>query len=168
MEYWELFDDKNEPLGLRVPRGTKLSLGEYYRVAGVICINRKGCILTTKRSRQKKTFPGYWEFTCGTVHPGENPLLAAVRELGEETGIKAGPEELKYLGTLKEADKFTYVYLHLCEEEKKDLVLQKEEVDRGEFLSRMFFLSKLYGDSYAPPMKERLVHFFQEYQEFLK
>lgn len=167
MEYWELYDEKVRPLNKKIPRGSKLKEGEYYRIAGVICINREGKILTTKRSPLKATYPGYWEFTCGTVKPEETPLEGAIRELKEETGITASPGAIKYLGTLREENKFSYIYLYLCKERNSDLVFQEEEVTDGKFLSRMGFLSKLYGDSYAPPMKRRLVHFFKEYQEFI-
>ncbi|MDO5713960.1 MAG: NUDIX domain-containing protein [Tissierellia bacterium] len=167
MEYWELYDETLKPLNKVVPRGSEIKPGEYFRVCGVICINREGKILTTKRSMEKESNPGYWEFTCGTLEPGEDPIKGAIRELEEETGIVAEPSALKYLGTLKEEKKFSFIYLYLCREKLKDLVLQKEEVSDAKFLSRMYFLSKLYGDSYAPPMKRRLVHFFKDYQEFL-
>lgn len=41
-------------------------------------------ILMLKRSARKG---GFWQNVTGGVHPGESPLKAAVREVGEETGL---------------------------------------------------------------------------------
>ncbi len=41
--------------------------------------------------------PDVWEFPGGNIEFGEHPKIAAVRELEEETGIKAEPENLKLL-----------------------------------------------------------------------
>jgi dATP pyrophosphohydrolase len=38
--------------------------------------------------------PGYWQSVTGSLDPGETPRQAAVREVGEETGIDAGAFEL--------------------------------------------------------------------------
>jgi 8-oxo-dGTP pyrophosphatase MutT (NUDIX family) len=43
---------------------------------------------------------GTWELPGGTVEPGESLREAVVRELGEETGLTAGPEDVRLLGTL--------------------------------------------------------------------
>ena len=38
-------------------------------------------------------YGGHWQTVTGSLEPGETHLAAAVRELAEETGIKAAPEE---------------------------------------------------------------------------
>ncbi|MEV5356052.1 bifunctional class I SAM-dependent methyltransferase/NUDIX hydrolase [Streptomyces sp. NPDC052693] len=43
---------------------------------------------------------GTWELPGGTVEPGESLQEAVVRELGEETGLVARPEDVRLLGTL--------------------------------------------------------------------
>jgi 8-oxo-dGTP pyrophosphatase MutT (NUDIX family) len=43
---------------------------------------------------------GTWELPGGTVEPGESLREAVVRELGEETGLVARPEDVRLLGTL--------------------------------------------------------------------
>ncbi|AXE84246.1 bifunctional class I SAM-dependent methyltransferase/NUDIX hydrolase [Streptomyces sp. Go-475] len=43
---------------------------------------------------------GTWELPGGTVEPGESLRETVVRELGEETGIVARPQDVRLLGTL--------------------------------------------------------------------
>jgi 8-oxo-dGTP pyrophosphatase MutT (NUDIX family) len=43
---------------------------------------------------------GTWELPGGTVEPGESLQETVVRELGEETGLTARPEDVRLLGTL--------------------------------------------------------------------
>ncbi|BAL25866.1 dihydroneopterin triphosphate diphosphatase [Azoarcus sp. KH32C] len=38
--------------------------------------------------------PDFWQSVTGSLEPGEAPQQAALREIGEETGIAAGPEQL--------------------------------------------------------------------------
>ncbi len=43
--------------------------------------------LLLKRTNADGTYPGIWQIVTGTMHEGELPLHAALRELGEETGL---------------------------------------------------------------------------------
>jgi ADP-ribose pyrophosphatase len=51
------------------------------------------------------------EIPAGTLHPGEDPLLAAARELREETGF--APGKLESLGGIFVAPGYTSEYIHL-------------------------------------------------------
>lgn len=65
--------------------------------ACIIAITKKGKVVV---SRQFRTGPEliFDEIPGGGVEPGEDPKLAAIRELEEETGYKALVEHTKYLG----------------------------------------------------------------------
>jgi 8-oxo-dGTP diphosphatase len=54
-------------------------------VAGLI-VGDDGRILITQR-RADQSLGGQWEFPGGKVEPGEAPVAALVRELGEEIGV---------------------------------------------------------------------------------
>ncbi|GAA1134418.1 hypothetical protein GCM10009630_35960 [Kribbella jejuensis] len=41
----------------------------------------------------------YWNLPSGAIEPGETPPAAAVRELREESGLRADPAELRLLWT---------------------------------------------------------------------
>ncbi|NMF90391.1 dihydroneopterin triphosphate diphosphatase [Aromatoleum petrolei] len=43
---------------------------------------------------QRVSPPGFWQSVTGSLEPGESPAEAALREICEETGIAARPQDL--------------------------------------------------------------------------
>ena len=57
-------------------------------------------ILLQKRSQNKDSFPGKFDTSsAGHIQAGDEPLESALRELKEELGISATPEQLHFAGT---------------------------------------------------------------------
>ncbi|HVB50195.1 MAG TPA: NUDIX domain-containing protein [Acidimicrobiales bacterium] len=46
-----------------------------------------GKVLLCLRSRERRWFPGVWDFPGGHVEPGESPNAALVREIREELAV---------------------------------------------------------------------------------
>lgn len=63
----------------------------YRPCAGVMLVNRTGQVFVGQR--MDPTLEA-WQMPQGGIDPGEDALTAAVRELGEETGIAADKVEL--------------------------------------------------------------------------
>ncbi|GAA4377825.1 NUDIX hydrolase [Paeniglutamicibacter cryotolerans] len=62
-------------------------------IAAVRLLDPNGHILLVrKRGTDKFMQPG------GKLEPGEAPLMAAIREVAEETGIRLAPAQLEFLG----------------------------------------------------------------------
>jgi isopentenyl-diphosphate delta-isomerase len=58
-----------------------------HRAIHVLVHDPNGRLFLQRRSMSKDTFPGCWDSSCsGHVDAGENYLIAARRELGEELG----------------------------------------------------------------------------------
>jgi dATP pyrophosphohydrolase len=67
-------------------------------MAGIVCRIIEVCVfkldggipkyLLLKRSNNDKIYPGIWQWVTGTIREGESALIAAVREMTEETGMK--------------------------------------------------------------------------------
>jgi 8-oxo-dGTP diphosphatase len=62
-------------------------------VAAAALVRDDGRLLLAQRP-EGKTMAGLWEFPGGKVETGEIPEAALVRELQEELGIQASPDDL--------------------------------------------------------------------------
>ena len=96
MEYNDIYDKDRNLTGKVHLRGTPWRKGEYGLVVCVWVTDGKGNILLTRRAPEK-TFAGTWENSGGAAQAGETSLQAITRELYEETGISAKPEEFKLI-----------------------------------------------------------------------
>ncbi|WP_051589008.1 NUDIX hydrolase [Ruminococcus sp. NK3A76] len=164
-EYWDLYDRQLRPLGKKYERddSKQMPKGEFHIVANILSVNRQGRMLITRRY-EGKNHGGYWEISGGSVLSGEQPVDGAARELFEETGLKADPGELRYMGQiiressgcihnfyLYEGD-FTEADITLQEGETTDFKLVwPREIERmayaDEFLDFLFYRIKaVYGD----------------------
>lgn len=128
MELWDLYDKNRKPLGRTVMRGEKLEEGEYHVIVNVLSVNNEGKILITKR-HPYKNYGGMWEITGGAAIKGETSAQAAARELFEETGLKAAPDELSYSSTLIRTRTRSIVdcFLYNGNFSENDIILQPGE-----------------------------------------
>ncbi len=96
-EIWDIYNDQKQPTGRTVTREqvgqNGLPSGDYHAVTGIWIIGSDGRILITMR-HPHKSFGGMWENPGGAVLRYENTVQGAVRELFEETGLRAEPKEL--------------------------------------------------------------------------
>ena len=110
MEYNDIYDENRNLTGRLHLRGTPWLPGEYGLVVCVWVYDGQGRILLTRRAPEK-SFAGTWENSGGCARAGEDSLRAIVRELAEETGIRAEGEEFELLTTTRDKNTF---YDHYC------------------------------------------------------
>ena len=128
MEYNDIYDEKRNLTGRTHLRGTPWRTGEYGLVVCVWVYDGRGRLLLTRRAKGK-SFAGTWENSGGAAQAGEDSLTAIRRELLEETGIQAKPEEFEFLHTTRDRNCF---YDHYClkwQGAVEDVVLQPGETD---------------------------------------
>ena len=137
MEYLDVLDENGNKTGKTKLRSEVHKDGDWHKVAFIFVVNDKGEIILQKRSKEKENSPNKWTASAsGHLEAGDSDIDGAIRELGEEIGIKAKKDELEYLCTVKEqhlkSEKkirhISNVYLLFKNVNLSDLVLQKEEV----------------------------------------
>ena len=128
MEFNDVYDENRNLTGKVHRRGTHWKEGEFGLVVCVWVYDGKGKLLLTQRAPEK-SFPGTWENSGGAAKAGENSRAAIARELFEETGIQAQPEEFELLASDRDRNMF---YDHYCLKRRvrlKDVVLLPGETD---------------------------------------
>ena len=145
MELFDVIDSKGNPTGQIVSREKAHAEGIPHRTAHIWIIREKEGrvqILLQKRSQNKDSFPGKFDTSsAGHIQAGDEPLESALRELKEELGISAAPEQLHFAGTFpisfaKEFhgkmfrdEEIAFVYIYQEPVNTAELVLQTEEVE---------------------------------------
>ncbi len=104
-EYLDVCGENGQPTGETVERGIAHRDGVLHRTAHVWVIRERDGqvqVLLQKRSRMTESFPGMYDVSsAGHIPAGTEPLPSALRELHEELGIEARPEELTYAGSIR-------------------------------------------------------------------
>lgn len=109
-ELWDVYDAERRLTGKLHRRGDFLRKGEYHLVVHIWLLNSKREFLLTKRA-PNKGFPNTWETSGGAAQAGDDSLSAAIREVREETGLVAFPENAQRIYTFRREDDFCDVWL---------------------------------------------------------
>ena len=134
MEFNDVYDKYRNVTGKLHRRGTRWKFGEYGLVVCVWVIDGKGNILLTRRA-PGKSFAGTWENSGGAAKVGESSRNAIVRELFEETGIRADQKEFELLGS--DRDRHTHYDFYCLKREVplEEIVLLPGETDGVQWAS---------------------------------
>lgn len=93
-EIFDVVDASNRVIG-RAPRREVHARGLLHRAAHILWLRDDGQLCLQRRSYRKDSCPGLISTSCaGHLDAGETYLAAAARELREENGVAARPEEL--------------------------------------------------------------------------
>lgn len=160
MELFDVRTETGEKTGIVRERGVAHRDGSPHGTAHIWVVReneRSGYdVLLQKRSEGKDSYPGCYDISAaGHVAAGDDFLESAVREIREELGIDAKPEELHFAGyhsgccedvfygRLFRNHEISAVYVYREPVDESGLCLQKEEVesvlwmDYGECLDRV-------------------------------
>ena len=128
MELNDIYNENRELTGRVHKRGTPWKPGEYGLVVCVWVYDGRGRILLTRRAKGK-SFAGTWENSGGAAKAGETSRQAVVRELFEETGIRASEEEFELLDSDRDRNTFYDFYCLKRKVAVQDIKLLPGETD---------------------------------------
>ncbi len=134
MEWNDVYDENRRVTGRLHRRGDRWRAGEYGLVVCVWIYDGRGRVLLTRRA-PGKTFAGTWENSGGAAKAGESSLQAIVRELFEETGIRAEPSEFELLESGRDNVSFYDHYCLLRDIPLSQIVLQPGETDGAQWVT---------------------------------
>ena len=163
----ELFDiccPDGTPSGHVKERSMVHRQGDFHRTVHMWVIRRENDgrvqVLLQKRSKNKDAYPGCYDISsAGHVQAGDDFLPAALRELSEELGIAAQPQDLTFIGFHEGyiEDEFwgspfrdweiSAVYLYEKPVEISELSLQESEVEEAVFMEYEKILEKMKDGS---------------------
>ena len=87
-EWFDVVNERDEPIR-RATRREVHATGLWHRAVHILVFDAAGRVFLQRRSMLKDLSPGLWDSSCsGHVDAGEDYDSAAVRELGEEIGIR--------------------------------------------------------------------------------
>lgn len=145
MEWLDVVDENGIPTGEVVERTRAHAEGIRHRTAHVWLLRECPAgveVLLQKRSRTKDSFPGCYDISsAGHIPAGSDVIPSARRELSEELGLDAQPEDFHYLGVRRffHQTEFygrpfvdrqvSFVYALWMDVEPEAMKLQAEEVE---------------------------------------
>lgn len=134
-DIFDIVNERDEVIG-RAPRSEVHARGLLHRAVHVLVFNSRGDVFLQKRSMKKDRQPGVWDSSCsGHVDSGEDYDQTAVRELGEEIGLRltAPPARLFKVDACAETDaEFVWVYRYHSE---GPFQLDPDEIDAGDWFA---------------------------------
>ena len=104
MEMIDIYNENREKTGEILPRGGRLSKGQYMLYVLAVLEDEYGKILATRRSLDKRWAAGAWEIPGGSARSGESSEAAILREIVEETGLDIAKHKGKLIYSYKNED----------------------------------------------------------------
>ena len=163
MELFDLLDEDGRPNGIVQERGVVHREGSLHGTVHiwVVRMTEGGIeVLLQKRSADKDSNPGCLDISsAGHIQAGAGVMESALRELQEELGIEAAPEDLEFIGTHRAGyEKEFYgrmfrdreqmqMFLYTRPVDIEKLHLQTEEVESVRWVPLEELKDIVYGNS---------------------
>lgn len=151
MEILDIVDESGEPTGRTVERTEAHAAGVLHRTSHVWVARRRGDgveLLLQLRSRRKESFPSCYDVSsAGHIPAGDGFVESALRELREELGLDAAPDELVPCGVRRIRRRAEFggrpfvdnqvsgVYLLWRDVAEEDIRFQRSELDGVRWMS---------------------------------
>ncbi|MFA5007510.1 MAG: NUDIX domain-containing protein [Candidatus Izemoplasmatales bacterium] len=156
MELWDAYDIDFNLLVGAIERDRPIPTGWYHLVVEVLTLTPDGKMLLTRRD-PRKTFPLKWEITGGSALQGEDAVTAAVRELGEETGLVVRRDDLRLVASFAMLGNTHFrTFVAVREVRSEDIRLQDGETVDWKLVTPEVFTEMCRTGDVAAPIAKRL------------
>ena len=140
-EWFDVVNERDEVVG-RETRRVVHATGLWHRAVHVLVFDTAGRVFLQKRSMKKDMSPGLWDSSCsGHLDAGEDYDTAAVRELGEEIGVRgvavgAGAADVRRWFRIEACEEtgWEFCWIYRLRHEGP-FVLHPEEIETGEWVA---------------------------------
>ncbi|MBI2148326.1 NUDIX domain-containing protein [Candidatus Woesearchaeota archaeon] len=142
-ELIDICDENNNFLNVKKMKSEAHKNGLWHRASHIWIYNSKGEILLQLRAKEKLLYPDMWDISAaGHISAGEDPFTSGLREVEEEIGLKLKKEDLNFWMIRKvktifreiKNNEFYYIYFFNFDGDVNQLKLQKEEVQKIQFI----------------------------------
>jgi isopentenyldiphosphate isomerase len=141
-ELIDICDENNNFINIQRMKSGAHRDGLWHRAIHVWIYNSQGEILLNLRAKDKSYFPDVWDILGGHVSAGEEPIISALREIGEEVGLKVERDDLEFIFVDKtnvyyeniKNNEFHYVYFSKFDGNMDQLKIQEEEIQEIKFI----------------------------------
>ena len=168
LEILDIYNENNTRIGA-ASRKAYIKLGLTTRAAHMLVFNSKGLVFLQKRSANKDTYPGYFSpSAAGHVGLGEEPELAASREMKEELGIESPVHFLGVFKCFKPENIVNQFYYFYVVRSDQPIKADKEEIASGGFYSLEQVKSDFDWEKFVPALKHELNRFDGDIRTWLE
>ena len=138
--------DESDNIVGQAPRHVMRKQGLLHRVTYILVFNSLGKLFAQKRTLSKDLYPGYFDLAAGgVVCVDESYEQSALREAREELGIENTSLEFHFKFFFDQEGNRCWGQVFSCIHDGP-FVLQKEEVESGEFMS----IDRIMGGGISP------------------
>jgi 8-oxo-dGTP pyrophosphatase MutT (NUDIX family) len=134
LELVDVYNKRHEKLGLTKERN-ELVYGEYRLSCYAYIINNDDQILIQQRVGTVENAPNMWETLSGGAVSGDTSLSGTIREIEEELGIKANPDDMTFIGSYIRHKDFVEIWLLKSNVKIEELKLEQDELQSAKWVS---------------------------------
>ena len=165
MEKIDVLDYKYNKTGKVINRNEKLANDEFCQVVHLCIFDNNGNLLIQKRSKDKKTYPGLWDITCGgAVKAGETKEEAMQREVFEELGLKLDFQDVRPAISFHYFEGLDTVYFLTLEINLNEIEFKDKEVSMVKYASENEIIEMCETGKFVS-YYESIIHMFFDFNK---
>jgi len=162
-ELLDVVDENDRVTGIKT-RGEIHAQGLMHRAVHILVFNPSGELFIQKRSMSKDNNPGLWDSSAaGHVDSGENYYDCAIRELGEELGLRiTEPLEQLFRLVASPITDMEHCIVYRCVSDGP-FELEAEEIDEGAWITGREMDRRVSEND--PTMTRTLLHIWKKFRQ---